>query len=449
MTSQQWQTARQSRDPRFDGVFFVAVKSTGIYCRPICPAPTAQEKNVEYYQYAHLAAQDGFRPCIRCRPDSAPNSPAWLGTKTTALRAKQLIDKGEAYDCEVLADRLGVSSRYLRRLFNQHFGLSITQYRLFNQCNFAKQLLQETDLSVADIAFASGFNSIRRFNDAFLKQLNIAPSKLRKSDKKPASTLTLTLAFRPPYNWQALHDFLQRRLISGLEWLSATSYGRTFKDKHCQGQFTAHFVEHKNHFKVAIDIDNTRYLQQVIHNIRRVLDLDADTHTIEQHLHAELKGAMPLCVGLRLPGIWSDYEAGIRAVLGQQVSVTAAHNLVTQLVSEFNQQSNNHYFPSPEWVANSELDFFKMPQSRKDALRRLSAYCQQNPDNQELDNWLELKGIGPWTVNYAKLRGQSHPDILLAGDLGVKKALAGISEFNSEHCAPFRSYLTFQLWQQL
>ena len=131
MTSQQWQTARQSRDARFDGVFFVAVKSTGIYCRPICPAPTAQEKNVEYYQYAHLAAQAGFRPCIRCRPDSAPNSPAWLGTKTTALRAKQLIDKGEAYDCEVLADRLGVSSRYLRRLFNQHFGLSITQYRLF------------------------------------------------------------------------------------------------------------------------------------------------------------------------------------------------------------------------------------------------------------------------------------------------------------------------------
>ena len=149
-----------------------------------------------------------------------------------------------------------MSSRYLRRLFNQHFGLSITQYRLFNQCNFAKQLLQQTDLSVADIAFAAGFNSIRRFNDAFLKQLNIAPSKLRKSDKKPASTLTLTLAFRPPYNWQALHDFLQRRLIGSLEWLSATSYGRTFKDKHCQGQFTA-FVGRKNHFKVVIDIDNT------------------------------------------------------------------------------------------------------------------------------------------------------------------------------------------------
>ena len=158
---------------------------------------------------------------------------------------------------------------------------------------------------------------------------------------------------------------------------------------------------------------------------------------------------MPLSEGLRLPGMWSDYEAGIRAVLGQQVSVTAAHNLVTQLVNEFNLHSNIHYFPSPEWVANSELDFFKMPQARKDALRRLSAYCYQNPDNQELDNWLELKGIGPWTVNYAKLRGQSHPDILLAGDLGVKKALAGVSEFDSERCAPFRSYLTFQLWQQL
>ena len=156
MDNSHWQKARQSRDPRFDGLFYVAVKSTGIYCRPICPAPTAHEKNVVYYQFAHNAAQDGFRPCIRCRPDSAPGSAAWQGTKTTALRAKQLVDQQDEHDCEKLAARLGISSRYLRQLFKQYFGVSITQYRLFNQCHFAKKLIQETHLPLTEIAFAAG-----------------------------------------------------------------------------------------------------------------------------------------------------------------------------------------------------------------------------------------------------------------------------------------------------
>ncbi|ETJ49259.1 hypothetical protein X564_04855 [Pseudoalteromonas agarivorans] len=163
MNNQYWQKARQSRDARFDGLFYVAVKSTGIYCRPICPAPTAQEKNVVYYQYAHNAAQAGFRPCIRCRPDSAPGSAAWQGVKTTALRAKQLIDLGDSCNCEMLATRLGITSRYLRRIFNQHFGVSVTQYRLFNQCQFAKKLIQETTLPITDIAFAAGFKKCTTF----------------------------------------------------------------------------------------------------------------------------------------------------------------------------------------------------------------------------------------------------------------------------------------------
>lgn len=450
MDTSHWQKARQSRDPRFDGLFYVAVKSTGIYCRPICPAPTAHEKNVAYYQFAHNAAQDGFRPCIRCRPDSAPGSAAWQGTKTTALRAKQLIDQNDEHDCEKLAARLGISSRYLRQLFKQYFGVSITQYRLFNQCHFAKKLIQETHLPLTEIAFAAGFKSIRRFNDAFLQQLNIAPSKLRSGDKKPTSTLTLTLPFRPPYNWPALQGFLQRRLIKPMEWITQTSYGRTFASEKYKGSFTAEFIASKNHFSVSINIDNTAYLQPVINNIRRVLDLDADINLIQMHLSANINNAFTVCEGLRLPGIWSSFEAGIRAVLGQQVSVTAAHNLVTKLVDELCEKEGDAvYFPTAKIVTNSDFAFFKMPQARKNALHNLAHFCALNPENDDLDEWLSLKGIGPWTVNYAKLRGQSQPDILLDGDLGVKKAQAAAIPFEPANCAPFRSYLTFQLWQQL
>ncbi|MBQ4833746.1 DNA-3-methyladenine glycosylase 2 family protein [Pseudoalteromonas sp. MMG010] len=445
-----WQAARQSRDPRFDGLFFIAVKTTGIYCRPICPAPTALEKNVSYFQFAHSAAQQGYRPCIRCRPDSAPGSAAWQGTKTTALRAKQLIDVEQISDCEQLATRLGISSRYLRRLFLQHFGVSVTQYRVFNQCHFAKKLIQETHLPLSHIAFAAGFNSIRRFNDAFSQHLNMSPSKLRKNNNKAQETLTLSLGFRPPYNWHALQRFLAKRLVEPIEWLGDNHYGRTFTYLSCKGAFNAVYIKEKNQFKVNLTIDNTQYLQPVIAQIRRVLDLDADISSIEQHLEKNINGAFKLTNGLRLPGIWSHFEAGIRAILGQQVSVTAAHKLVTQLVNELGEiHGDNVYFPSAENVANSDLSFFKMPQSRKNALHNLAEYCANNPMCTDLDNWLALKGIGPWTINYAKLRGQSDPDILLAGDLGVKKAQALVGHFNEKKCAPFRSYLTFQLWQQL
>ena len=450
MISSYWQKARQSRDHRFDGLFYVAVKSTGIYCRPICPAPTALEKNVIYYEFAHNAAQDGFRPCIRCRPDSASGSAAWQGVKTTALRAKQLIDQYDEHDCEKLAERLGVSSRYLRRLFKQHFGLSLTQYRLFKQCHFAKKLIQETHLSLTDIAYAAGFKSTRRFNDAFFKQLNMTPSALRQNTKIQSTSLTLTLPFRPPYNWLALRSFIEKRLIKPVEWISENSYGRTFSNTLYKGCFTAKFIESKHHFKVKVEIDDTQYLQTVINNIRRVLDLDADINLIETHLNTNINNAFTLCNGLRLPGIWSEFEAGIRAVLGQQVSVAAAHSLVTKLVDELGEKDVNHvYFPSAEQVTQSSFDFFKMPQARKNALHNLALFCANNPGNSDLDLWLDLKGIGPWTVNYAKLRGQSQPDILLDGDLGIKKAQAAASSFNSEKCTPFRSYLTFQLWQQL
>lgn len=447
------QQARKSRDHRFDGLFFVAVKSTGIYCRPICPAPTAHEKNVAYYEHAYHAAEAGFRPCIRCRPDSAPGSYAWLGVETTAVRAKKLIDEGVLSGISVkrLADRLGISQRYLNTLFKKYYGTSPKQYGLYKQCDLAKQLLQQTHLPVSQVAFASGFNSLRRFNDAFAKLFLLSPSQFRKERHISDTPITLSMAFRPPYNWAALHKFLSVRLIEPIEWLTELSYGRTFSLLGYSGSFTAHFDETCHNFKVEINISDIRGLHLIVANIRRVLDLDADPDFINHHLTQSLPADTALVKGLRLPGIWDPFEAGIRAVLGQQVSVKAAKNLLCKLVEHKGGKSDyaEALFPDAESLQFCDFDFFKMPGARKKALQSLAQYYVQHPDNDNLDTWLTIKGIGPWTVDYAKMRGQSNPDIYLAGDLGVKKAFTSFGSIDTDKCAPFRSYLTFQLWSTL
>ena len=443
--------ARHSRDARFDGLFFVAVKSTGIYCRPICPAPAAKEPNVEYYRYAHNAAQAGFRPCIRCRPDSAPGSYAWLGNETTAVRAQKLIDEGALLTDSTadLAARLGISTRYLNKVFAQYLGTSPKQYALYQQCDLAKQLLQQSSLDITTVAFAAGFNSVRRFNDAFLKAYQLSPSQLRKNTTAETS-ITVYVYYRPPYNWQSMQRFLSSRIIAGLEWLSDNSYGRTVTLGGSKGRFTATIEPSQHRFKVAVKIADVSQLYRLLAQIRRVLDVSADTDFIESHLHRAAP-SLPLQQGLRLPGIWHEFEAGIRAILGQQISVTAAKNLLTTLIHELGEQDGrgNYFFPSPAAIAASDLAFFKMPQRRKDALRSFASYYL-DVEHQPLDTWLNIKGVGPWTVDYAKMRGLSHPDIYLGGDLGVKKAVAQSSEgIDIDACAPFRSYLTFQLWQQL
>lgn len=442
------QTARLSRDKRFDGLFYVAVRSTGIYCRPICPAPPAKESNVQYFEHAHQASQAGFRPCLRCRPDASPGSYPWLGAQTTALRAKQLIDQGHFShgDAQQLSDRLGVSSSYLNQLFKRHYGIAPGQYALFNQCQFAKQLLQQTNLKIADIAFASGFNSVRRFNDAFKKTLQLTPSEIRKTHKRSVDHIRLFLSVRPPFNWPAMLGFLSKRVISPMEWVGENLYGRTFTFRECKGEFEVRFDEDKQGFWVDITLDNWQHLQSVVANIRRILDVDADSQVINNQIQLALGEQCELVQGLRLPGIWDPFEAGIRAILGQQVSVAAARDLCTLLVKELGE--NGQYFPAATVIAQDALTFFKMPGRRKQAIIDLSAFVAEHGwDN--LDDWLAIKGIGPWTVDYAKMRGCSDPDIYLGGDLGVKKALNNVEHFDAQKASPFRSYLTFQLWQTL
>ena len=479
------QKARLSRDPRFDGQFFTAVKTTGIYCRSICPAYPPKEQNVTYFSTAIECANSGFRPCLRCRPDSAPGSYAWQGINTTLHRAIRLINQGALQHSSLiqLAERLGISDRYLRQLFKDNLGTSPKTYALYQQCLFAKQLLHQTDLPITEIALASGFNSIRRFNDCFQAQLKLTPSQLRKS-KNENNELLLKLYYRPPFNWSLMQKTLATRAIDGLEWCNDNSYGRTFTWQQATGSFTAKHIETQNMFAVTIKLDDVKHLKAIVTNIRRILDLDVDMQAVEHDLSSCSSIPFAIKPGVRLPGIWNMFEAGIRAILGQQVSITAARNLVTKLVHSLGEQkgeqmgekkgANNgekYLFPTPTAIATSELNCLKIPGSRKQTLKNLAQHfidcadtvndnignniktsngtnSNNNPDDAE--KWLALKGIGPWTVSYAKMRGLSDPDIFLGGDLGVKKAQKQFSnQLNSEQASPWRSYLTFQLWSQL
>ncbi|CBV41390.1 AlkA N-terminal domain-containing protein [Halomonas elongata] len=446
----QCRQARLARDARFDGRFFVAVTSTGVYCRPICPATPPHERNVRYYESALAASRDGFRPCLRCRPDSAPDSPAWRGTHTTFERALRLIDEGALREAPLgaLCERLGIGERYLRQLFQQRLGVSPKTYALHRQCLFAKQLLHQTRLPVTEVAYASGFRSLRRFNDAFRRHIGLAPRELRRRGGTGDDGLTLTLSYRPPYAWHPLHDFHRQRAIDGLEWVGEHHYGRHVHWGSARGWFTAEHDPEHHAFRVHLMLDDLAVLAPVVRQIRRVLDLDADTATIESHL-GRIAPGLSLTEGLRLPGVWSPFEAGVRAILGQQVSIVAARRLVGSLVEQLGEPAGDGYhFPTPESVAASELEFLRMPGARKATLQRFASWYAGAGSGDDPLQWTALKGIGPWTANYAAMRGIGHPDIWLDGDAGVRRTLDRLGDSDPADAAPWRSYLTLQLWSQ-
>ena len=459
MSNTLFQQARLSRDARFDGQFFVAVKTTGIFCRPICPAPAPKECNVEYFATSVAAATHGYRPCLRCRPDAAPDSFAWKGKNTSFERALSLINNGAlaAQSVSQLGDRLGISSRYLNTLFQENLGTSAKNYAQHQQLMFAKSLLQQTTMSITQIAFAAGFKSLRRFNDCFKTKLKLTPSSVRKNTTVTTETKTiiLFLSYRPPYAWPQIRDFFQHRAITPIEWLSANSYGRTFTwpsstNDEIHGQFNATHRGDKNGFEVNISISDITYLMPVVRNIRRILDLDAAIQSIDQQLATSSGFENKLCSGLRLPGTWNLFEAGVRAILGQQISVAGALKLVATLVQHYGTKRGDlTLFPLPKDLLTGDLSELKMPSARRATLVNLAKFMIDKPHALP-DEWLQLKGIGPWTVDYVKMRGLSDPNIWLGGDLGVKKALNQQHiTVNPEAVSPWQSYLTFQVWNLL
>ncbi|MCI2965050.1 MULTISPECIES: DNA-3-methyladenine glycosylase 2 family protein [Shewanella] len=527
--------ARMSRDPRFDGKFFVGVLTTGIYCRTVCPAVAPKEQNVRYFDSAVKAALAGLRPCLRCRPDSAPGSNPWKGTGTTLARAISLIEAGAlagkssgepASTVTQLAERLGISSRYLNKLFTEGFGTSPKQYALYRQLLFAKQLLHQTQLPVTQVALAAGFNSIRRFNEAFKQTLQLTPTQLRKTTLTKAAKesmiepltglseidtlgefvphygLTLYQYYRPPLDWASQLAFYRLRAVTGMEWFTpqmshpqasdvvgdeasvvdeakagdnGLEYGRCFALGKMRG--TVHIIHEPklNRFKLAIMLTEDSpvdELQLLVTEVRRILDLDADMLLIEQGLSALPSLGLTPFSGLRIPGAGSLFEAACRAILGQQVTVVQATKLLNQLVEAYGERFSLNgceyrLFPTPEAIREASLTELKMPGARKLALNALAAFICEHPEA-SVDDWLSVKGIGPWTIAYAKLRGLGDPNVFLHTDLIVKKhllalyiknnrldetAAAAVSypqlcEQLSQQIAPWGSYLTFQLWHQ-
>ncbi|MCS6101154.1 Ada metal-binding domain-containing protein [Shewanella baltica] len=529
--------ARMSRDPRFDGKFFVGVLTTGIYCRTVCPAVAPKEQNVRYFDSAVKAAQAGLRPCLRCRPDSAPGSNPWKGTGTTLARAISLIEAGAlagkssgepASTVTQLADRLGISSRYLNKLFTEGFGTSPKQYALYRQLLFAKQLLHQTQLPITQVALAAGFNSIRRFNEAFKQTLQLTPTQLRKTALTKAAKeqvidsstgfgeidtlgefvphygLTLYQYYRPPLDWASQLAFYRLRAVTGMEWFTpqmshpqasdavqiadetyvsaeakaddnGLEYGRCFAIGKMRGTVQIIHEPKLNRFKLAIALTEdsaVHELQLLVTEVRRILDLDADMQQIEQGLSTlPSLGLMPFS-GLRIPGAGSLFEAVCRAILGQQVTVVQATKLLNILVEAYGEcfsLNGREYrlFPTPEAIREASLTELKMPGARKLALNALAAFICEHPEA-SVDDWLSVKGIGPWTIAYAKLRGLGDPNVFLHSDLIVKKHLLALYIKNnrldetaaaaviypqlceqlSQQIAPWGSYLTFQLWHQ-
>lgn len=445
-SNERYRLARLARDQRFDGQFFIAVKTTGIFCRPICPANPPKEENVEYFTVAHSAMAAGYRPCLRCRPDSAPDSFAWKGVDTTVERAVQLLKSHPDLTLMDLSIKLGISDRYLRALFQRRLGISPKQYQLFEKTLFAKQLLHQTNLTVEQVAQASGFSSSRRLQTQLKRVMGLTPLQIRRSDQRRNSALKLQVPYRKPYNWHHLRDFLAVRAVEGMEWVTDISYGRHFQFAGARGRFEAEFDQRKGCFDINIEIDDLALLKPVLTEIKRVLDVDTDCNQIEPLLVNA--GLSTVSSGLRLPGLWSHFEAGCRAILGQQVSVKAAIKLLSQLVLNLGESyADGVLFPSPKAVSEDPLSFLKMPDSRRQTLRRFATWYGEFGSSSDIDKWLTVKGIGPWTVAYAKLRGRSDPDVFLSTDLVVRKQLETLA-IDELACAPWRSYLTLQLWER-
>ncbi|MBD3881982.1 DNA-3-methyladenine glycosylase 2 family protein [Phormidium tenue FACHB-886] len=470
--------AIQTKDARFDGQFFVAVRSTGIYCRPVCPATTPKPENCTFYPSAAAAQQAGFRPCLRCRPELAPHLFAFVGTASTVSRALRLIADGalDTGSVEALAARLGISDRHLRQLFAKHLGTSPVAIAQTRRLQFAKQLIDETPLSMTDIAIAAGFASIRRFNDAVRQTYGRSPSELRRHTAPiPETNLTITLklSFSPPYDWAAMMRFLMPRATPGLEAAGLDSYRRAIAIDGDQGVVEVRPVVGKNHLIANICFPKLAHLGQIVERLRRMFDLGANATEIAAHFQTDpvLREIVQRQPGLRIPGAWEPFELAVRAILGQQVSVSAATTLAGRLVSAYGEPLTvgtakasllQAVFPRPEQLADADLSVLGIPRGRAKAIVALAAVVAENPQfftqfhslEETIQTLCRLPGIGEWTAHYIALRALREPDAFPTSDLGLLRAMAALGYTvtkaeladYADAWRPWRAYAAMHLW---
>jgi AraC family transcriptional regulator, regulatory protein of adaptative response / DNA-3-methyladenine glycosylase II len=478
--------ARLARDARFDGRFFIAVTSTGIYCRPICPARSPRAAHVRYYASAAEAADAGFRPCLRCRPEAAPGTPAWRGSSALVGRAVRLIGEGACADgggIDALAARLGIGPRHLHRLFVQHVGAPPVAVVQTWRLGFAKRLLDETTLPVTQVALVSGFGSIRRFNDAFRAAYQRPPSQVRRrsaaasaaprsSPRRPGDRgeelrpYELTLAYRPPYDWKALLTFLAARATPGIEAVEGGAYRRTIVHRGAIGSIVVRPLP-THGLGVTIAFPDPAALPHIVARVRAMFDLAADPSAIASAFERDpLLGRLVRAHrGLRIPAAWDPFELAVRAIVGQQVTVRGATTLMGRLAKRLGASVGDGAwsFPAPELIAEASVADLGVTAARAHAIRTLARETAEGRlfvagrDSADVVRALvALPGIGDWTAQYIAMRGLGDPDAFPTGDLGLRIAASNGDRITAralsqlaERWRPWRAYAAMHLWQSL
>ncbi|UUO09154.1 helix-turn-helix domain-containing protein [Blastopirellula sp. J2-11] len=466
-----------ARDDRHDGRFFTCVKTTRIYCRPVCPARPPKLENCEFVPSAAAAQEAGFRPCLRCHPERSPSLGGSGSTSSIVSRALRWIDDGALDDENVasVAERLGIGERQLRRLFQQHLGASPIAVAQTRRVLLALQLIQQTDLSMVEVALASGFQSVRRFNETFQKLYDRPPvqlRRLRRQSAAPTSQLSLLLPYRKPYDWPSILNFFAVRAIPGLEHVTEHAYSRTIEIDGAVGALQVRDSPEHSSLLAVIQFPLLKSLPQIISRVRRMFDLNADIGAIsgalaQDRVLAPLVQARP---GLRIPGAWDGFEIAVRAILGQQITVQAARKLASKLVAQLGSPLDDaalpleltHRFPAAERFQQDEVEKLGMPRARAAAIAHLAAKYHADPrffeSIGELENAAEelcaLPGIGKWTAQYIAMRVLRESDAFLAADVALQRVMAidGVRPTakqllsHAENWRPWRAYAVMHLW---
>jgi AraC family transcriptional regulator, regulatory protein of adaptative response / DNA-3-methyladenine glycosylase II len=470
LNREQCYQAILTHDSRFDGHFFVAVKSTRIYCRPICRSKRPALERCEFFRLAAAAEVAGYRPCLRCRPELAPGqAPADSADRLTSA-ALQQIEAGRLQEESVsdLASRLGVSDRHLRRVLLENLGVTPVQLAQTHKLLLAKQLLTDTTLPIIDVAFASGFSSLRRFNALFRERYSFPPTRLREKNRgaKDLPSCICRLFYRPPFDWDSLLAFFSRRMFAGVEQVDANGYRRTVGIGSHQGWISVVNDPVQSALRVEVSISLLPVLPQVLARLRRLFDLEATPQQIAAHL-GRLAEINP---GLRVPGAFDGFEMAVRAILGQQVSVKAATTLAGRLTNRFGQAivtpfpELTHLAPTAPAIAAASIDelmqigvtraravsILAMAQGVANGLVRLDVAVSID---QALAKLKELPGIGDWTVQYFAMRVLGWPDAFPSSDLGILRALKTSNPRQALAAAeiwrPWRAYAAMHLWKSL
>ena len=462
----------QSRDERFDGWFYIAVRTTGIYCRPSCPAMTPKRSNVDFYPSAAAAQQRGFRACKRCRPDAAPGSPEWDLRSDLVARAMRLIADGviDREGVDGLSSRLGYSTRHLNRLLTEQLGAGPLALARSQRAQTARILIETTEMSMTDIAFAAGFGSIRQFNDTIREVFAGAPSELRSRSARratvtPSGSVSVRLPVRGPFAGQQLLGFLGHRAVPGVELWDGETYERALALPHGHGTVAVRPAD--GHVAATFRLADWRDLAPAVGRMRRLLDLDADPVAIDAALSSDpaLAPLVAATPGLRAAGSVDPTETVVRAIVGQQVSVAGARTVTGRIAAaisatlDVEHRSLTHVFPSMEDLAVADPVHLPMPTARRETLQRVARMIAEgelalDPGIDRADateRLLAVKGIGPWTAQYVAMRGLGDPDVFLSTDLGVKHALAALDldVAPAERWRPWRTYAMHHLWNTL